>query len=104
MSWTVDLVISGDGPDAHALAIDALRRGVRVLVILRADAKKAQQVRRSLGQAAGATAGRLRVIASGEVVCVDGVDAVEVVVVRYASTGRLVAVNASSYTSFDEPT
>ena len=40
-----------------------------------------------------------------EVVWVDGVDGVEAVVIRYAQTGRLRAVNASSFLSckgFDE--
>ena len=41
-------------------------------------------------------AGQLRVIAGAEVVCVDGVDAVEAVVVHHAPTGRLSAVNASA--------
>ena len=36
---------------------------------------------------------------SAEVVCVDGVDAVEAVVVRHAPTGRLSAVNASAFVS-----
>ena len=36
-----------------------------------------------------------------EVVCVDGVDGVEAVVIRHAPTGRLSAVNASAFVSFD---
>jgi len=38
---------------------------------------------------------------SAEVVCVDGVDAVEAVVVRHAATGRVSAVNACAFRSFD---
>jgi hypothetical protein len=38
---------------------------------------------------------------NAEVVCADGVDGVEAVVVRYAPTGRLSAVNASAFVSCD---
>jgi hypothetical protein len=40
-------------------------------------------------------------MASGEVVCVDGVDGVEAVVVRHVPTGYLSAVNASAFVSFE---
>jgi hypothetical protein len=36
-------------------------------------------------------------MAHAEVVCVDGVDGVEAVVIRHAGTGRLYAVNASAF-------
>jgi hypothetical protein len=36
-----------------------------------------------------------------EVVCVDGVNTVKAVVLRHARTGRLSAVNASAFVSFD---
>jgi hypothetical protein len=39
------------------------------------------------------------VMTRAEVVCVDGVEGVEAVVIRYAHTGRLRAVNASSFLS-----
>jgi hypothetical protein len=102
MSGTVDLVISGDSRAARAAAVDALRRGGRVLVVLRsADPRRAQRLRRCLRKTAGVESGQLRVMAGAEVVCVDGVDAVEAVVVRHAPTGRLSAVNASAFVSFD---
>ena len=41
---------------------------------------------------------------SAEVVCVDGVDGVEAVVVRYRRTGRLCAVNTPAFLSCDGST
>ena len=102
MTRTVDLVISGDGRAARAAAVDALRCGGRVLIVLRScGARQAQRLRRGLRETAGAGSGQLTVMASAEVVCVDGVDAVEAVVIRHAPTGRLSAVNASRFVSFD---
>ena len=100
MTRTVDLVISGDGRAARAAAVDALRCGGRVLIVLRSgDARQAQRLRSCLRKTPGADSGQLRVMTSAEVVCVDGVDAVEAVVVRHAPTGRLSAVNASAFVS-----
>ena len=105
MSGTVDLVIgAGDNRAARAPAIDALRRGQRVLVVLRsADARVARRLRRALLETTGADGGRLRVMMSAEVVCADGVDGVEAVVIRHVATGHLSAVNASAFVSFDAP-
>jgi hypothetical protein len=41
---------------------------------------------------------------SAEVVCVDGVDGVEAVVVRYTRTGRLCAVNKPAFLSCEGST
>ena len=102
MIWTVDLVTAGDGSAARAAAVSALQRGQRVLVVLRsADARVARRLRRTLLRNAGTDRGQLRVMTSAEVVCVDGVDGVEAVVVRHAPTGHLSAVNASAFVSFD---
>ena len=102
MIRTVDLVIAGDGSAARAAAVDALQRGRRVLIVLGSgDPRVGRRLRRRLRKTAGADAGRLRVVTGGEVVCVDGVDAVEAVVLRHARTGRLSAVNASGFVSFD---
>jgi thioredoxin reductase len=101
MIGNVDLVVAGDGSAARAAALRALQHGQHVLVVLRsADAREARRLRRSLLETAGAEDGQLRVITSAEVVCVDGVDGVEAVVVRHAPTGRLSAVNASAFASF----
>jgi len=102
MIRTVDLVIAGDGSAAGLAAVSALQRGQRVLVVLRsADARVARRLRRSLLETADADGGQLRVMTRAEVVCVDGLDAVEAVIVRHARTGRLSAVNASAFVSFD---
>jgi thioredoxin reductase len=98
MIATVDLVIAGGGSAARAAAVSTLQRGQCVLVVLRsADARAARRLRRSLLKTAAAGGRQLRVITSAEVVCADGVDGVEAVVVRHAPTGRLSAVNASAF-------
>lgn len=45
--------------------------------------------------------GQLSVLTHAEVVCVDGIDGVEVVVIRHARMGRLCAVNASAFLACD---
>jgi hypothetical protein len=98
MIATVDLVIAGDSRTARAAAIDALRRGLRVLVVLRsADARVARRLRRILLNTAGAGGAQLAIMKHADVVCADGVDGVEAVVVRQALSGRLSAVNASAF-------
>ena len=102
MIRTVDLVIAGDGSDARAAAVEAVQRGRRVLLVLRAaDTRVARRLRRILLNHAGTDGGELWVVTGGEVVCVDGVDAVEAVVLRHSRTDRLSAVNASAVISFD---
>lgn len=99
---TVDLVIAGDGSAARVAAAGALRRGQRVLVVLRsADARVARRLRKWFRKTAHTGADQLTVMTNAQVVCVDGVDAVEAVVVRHARTGRLSAVNASAFVSFE---
>lgn len=98
---TVDLVIAGDARAVRVAAADALRRGQRVLVVLpSADKRVARRLRRWLGKAGSGTAGQLGIMTRAEVVCADGVGAVEAVVVRHVRTGGLWAVNASEFLSF----
>lgn len=99
MIRTVDLVIAGGGHGAlAAAAAAALQRGQRVLVVLRSrDGRVGQRLRRRLRTVAHVHDGQLVVATNAEVVCVDGVDGVEVVVIRHARTGRLSAVNASAF-------
>ena len=102
MIATVDLVIAGDGSAVRAAAARALQRGQRVLVVLRSvDARAARRLRRTLRKTLRAGCVQLRVITSAEVVCVDGVEGVEAVVVRHVPTGHLSAVNASAFLSCD---
>jgi thioredoxin reductase len=99
MIRSVDLVVAGDGRGTRAAAVDVLRRGGRVLIVLRSgDARHAQRIRRYLRNTVDARRGQLSVMTRAEVVCVDGIDGVEAVVIRHA-TGRLSAVNASSFVS-----
>jgi hypothetical protein len=75
---TVDLVVTGDEGAAVAEAVDAVRRGQRVLVVLRSDDARVVPRLRRLCRAAKR---QLTVMTNAEVVCVDGVDGVEAVVV-----------------------
>ena len=97
---TVDLVVAGERDAALAAAAEALRRGRRVLVVLASgDPRARRRVRRQLQRSAHAADSRLTVMANAEVVCVDGVDCVEAVVIRYVRTRRLHAVNAGEFLS-----
>jgi len=101
MIMTVDLVIAGDAGAARAAAVSALQRGQRVLVVLHSDdARGARRLRRNLLETAGADGDQLSVITRAEVVCVDGIDGVEAVVLRRVPSGRLWAVNAPAFVSF----
>ena len=105
MIGTVDLVIAGDSCGARVAAVAALERGQRVLVVLcSSDARVAVRLRRSLLKTAGSDGGQLRVITNAQVVCADGVDGVEAVVIRHARTGRFSALNASAFVSCDGST
>lgn len=99
---TVDLVVAGDDPAALNAAVDAVQCGRRVLVVLcSSNTRAAQRCRRLLRRAANADDSRLTVMTNAEVVCVDGVNRVEAVVIRHTRTGRLYAVNATTFLSFD---
>ena len=105
MPRTVDLVVTGDDTGALGAAFEAVRRGRRVLLVLCSGAAKAvQSHRRRLRPPANCDGGQLAVVAHAEVVCVDGVDGVEAVVIRHSPTGRLYAVNASAFLSCDRST
>ena len=102
VTGTVDLVIAGGGSAALAAAAEALSRGRRVLVVLGCgDARTGRCFRRRACRAACAGRGDMTVMTNAEIVCVDGVNGVEAVVIRYARTGRLCAVNASAFMSCD---
>jgi thioredoxin reductase len=98
---TVDLVVTGDETAAVAAAVDAVRRGQRVLVVLRAAGPRIVPRLRRLCQAAKH---QLTVMTNAEVVCVDGVHGAEAVVMRYNRTRRLCAVNTSAFRSYDDAT
>ena len=96
---TVDLVVTGDESAAGATAVNAVQRGQRVLVVFRGGSPRVVPRVRRLCRGAS---GQLIVMTWAEVVCVDGVDAVEAVVIRRARSGRVCAVNASAFLSCDE--
>ena len=105
MTRTVDLVVTGDDSAALAATVRGVHRGCRVLVVLRSGGSRAaHRFRSRLGPAANADAILLAVMTNAEVVCVDGVDSVEAVVIRRSRTGRLCAVNASAFLSCDGST
>ena len=105
MIRSVDLVIFGDGSTARTAAVDALQRGRRVLVVLRSgEPRVVRRLRKCLCRSASVAASQVTVMTGAEVVCVYGVDGVEAVVIRYAQTGRLRAVNASSFLSCEGST
>ena len=76
---TVDLVVTGDESAAVAAAVDAVRRGQRVLVVLRSGGPRLVPRLRRLCRAAKS---QLTVMTNAEVVCVDGVGGVEAVVFK----------------------
>jgi hypothetical protein len=93
----VDLVIVAGDSSAISAAIDAARRGMRVLVVIGSTpVPLIRRLRRAL-RAAGTRVRRgVTVLTNAEVVCVDGLDRVEAVIVRRIGTGRLIGVNASA--------
>jgi hypothetical protein len=95
---TVDLIVTGGEGAVVAAAVDAVRRGQRVLVVLRSGGQRLVPRLRRLCRAAK---GQLTVMTEAEVVCVDGVGGVEAVVVRYTRTGRLCAANTPAFLSCD---
>ena len=98
-SLTVDVVVTGDESAALAAAVDAVRRGQRVHVVLRSSGSRVMPRLRRVCRADKVDDRELTVSTNAEVVCVDGVDGVEAVVIRDARTGRLSAVNASAVVS-----
>ena len=97
MTRTVDLVIVGMTAAAAAAAIDAVRRGKRVLVVCESkDARYCRRLRRMLNAAGDGSRTLVSLLAGFEVVSVDGIGAVEVVLVRNVKTGRLVGINTGA--------
>ena len=102
MTRTVDVVIVGARPAARGAAIEAARRGLRVLVVTRSRrARFAGRLRRSVRAAGEGARRQLTILTGAEVVCVDGIRSVEAVVIRRIRTGRLIGVNASAILVFN---
>jgi len=97
VSKTVDLVIVAGDSSAISAAIDAARRGMRVLVVIGSTRVPLMRRLRWALRAVGTRVRRnVTVFANAEVVCVDGLDRVEAVIVRRIDTGRLIGANASA--------
>lgn len=102
MTATVDVVIVGADPAAIAATTDAARRGQRVLVVMRSRrADLVRRLRRSL-RVAETPQRAVTIVTGAEVACVDGVNAVEAVVVRDLRTGRLRGFNAAGLQRYSE--
>ncbi len=97
MTRSVDVVIVGGNAAATAATLDAIGRGLRVLVVIRLERLDlARRLRQTIRRAGRLAPRQLMVLTGAEVVCVDGVTAIEAVVVRHIRTGRLLAFNASA--------
>ena len=94
MTRTVDLVIVGMTDAAATAAVGAVRRGQRVLVVGESkDTRFWRRLRRAAEAAGDNSRERLSMLAGFEVVFVDGIGAVEVVLVRNIKTGGLIGIN-----------
>lgn len=103
MNRSVDVAIAGADEAAIVETIDAARSGMRVLVVLRSNcARIVRRLRRAI-RAAGVMASRVTIVTGAEIACVDGVNAVEAIVVRRITTGQLLAFNTSSVIRLDMP-
>jgi hypothetical protein len=102
MTQTVDVVIVGGDGAAVAATVDALRRGLRVLVVIGArHSGVARRLRQAIETATVVVSPQQLIVLSGaEVACVDGVKSIEAVVVRHLRTRRLVGFNASAIREF----
>ena len=100
---TVDVVIAGADAAAMDAALDAARRGRRVLLVIRSRrAGVVRQLRRRLRTPRLSPPPRLMVMTGAEVACADGVSGVEAVVVRDLRTGRLSGFNVQEVVCFPE--
>ena len=102
MTRTVDVVIVGADPAAMAATTEAARQGQRVLVVMRSRrAGLVRRLRQSL-RAANSPQWAVKIVTGAEVACVDGVTAVEAVLVRDLRTGRLRGFNAAGLQRYSE--
>jgi glycosyltransferase A (GT-A) superfamily protein (DUF2064 family) len=92
----VDLVVVGANARAAAATMEAVRRGLRVLVVMRGrGAGFGRRLRRSLRAVGEGLQRQVHILTGVEVACVAGVHSVEAVVIRRIRSGRLVGVNAA---------
>jgi hypothetical protein len=97
MTLTVDLVVVGMTAAAVAATTDAALRGKYVLVVGESkNARYSRGLRRTLDNAGTGCRERVSMLAGFEVVSVDGMGAVEVVLIRNVRTGRLIGINTDA--------
>jgi hypothetical protein len=102
-SSTVDVVLAGNEGAVLDAAVQAVRHGQRVLIVLRSgNARVVSSRLRCMCRADNAEDAQVTVMTNAEVVCVDGVAGVEAVVIRDARTGRLHGVNTSAFVSCND--
>ena len=101
-SATVDVVLTGNEEAVLNAAMQAVRRGQRVLIVLASgNARVVSSRLRCMCRTENAEDAEVTVMTNAEVVCVDGVNEVEAVVLRDVRTGRLHGVNTSAFVSCD---
>ena len=97
MTRTVDVVIVGMTTAGNDAAVDAARRGKRMLVVTDSrDESSIRVLRRSLMAAGEGCQAQVSVLTGVEVVWIDGTSAIEVVLLRQIKTGRLLGINTSA--------
>ena len=102
MTNTVDVVIVGADRAAIAATTAAAGQGQRVLVVMRSRrAEVVRRIRESLRQTKSPQ-WAVKIVTGAEVACVDGVNAVEAVLVRDLKTGRLRGFNAAGLQRYSE--
>ena len=97
----MDLVIVAGDSSGIAAAIDAARRGMRVLIVIGSTpVPLIRRLHRVLRSAGTLVRRGVTVFTNAEVVCVDVLPRVEAVIVRRIGSGRLIGVNASALQVF----
>jgi thioredoxin reductase len=101
MTRTVDVIVIGGGRAAVAAALEQARRRMRVMVVVRSrQSSRTRGIRRAI-HADIQGHKQIQLVTGAEVACIDGVNAVEAVVIRDLRTGRLTGVNASQVLYFE---
>jgi hypothetical protein len=101
LNRSVDVVVVGAGRRAIDAAAAGVRRGLRVLVVIRSrHGCVARHVRRAVQRVTGSSQGVVTILTGVEVVCVAGINSVEAVLIRRIASGRLLSVNAASFLTF----
>ena len=97
MNRTADLVVVGMTDAAAVAATDAARRGNHVLILAESqNACYRRGLRRMLDAAGAGCRDRVSILAGFDVASVDGIGAIEVVLIRNVRTGHLIGINTGA--------